>query len=348
MVSLLEEEIVSQPGVIARLLDHELEHIQRIAAHLSPFRFVVIAARGSSDHAALYAKYAWGALAGYPVALAAPALYSLYGAPPKLADALVIGISQSGQSPDIVAVLADARRQGCPTLAITNDASSPLAAAANSVISLHAGAERSVAATKTYTAELVTMAALAACLSGEARRLAELRWLPEAVEETLAVASEPATRAAEHYRQLDRCVVVGRGYNFATACELALKLKELACVTAAAYSSADLRHGPIAAVEPGSAALLVMPSGAAYADLEALTDELGARQIDLAVISDVQAALARAASPLPLGTKRGAVPEWLSPVIAVIPGQWLALRLAEAKGLDPDTPRGLRKVTRTL
>jgi glutamine---fructose-6-phosphate transaminase (isomerizing) len=348
MVSLLEEEIVSQPGVIARLLDHELEHIQRIAAHLTPFRFVVIAARGSSDHAALYAKYAWGALAGYPVALAAPALYSLYGAPPKLADALVIGISQSGQSPDIVAVLADAKRQGCPTLAISNDASSPLAAAADSVISLHAGAERSVAATKTYTAELVAMAALAACLSHEAARLEELKWLPEAAEAALAAAFDTAPHAAEAWRAYDRCVVLGRGYNFATASELALKLKELTYVTASAYSSADFRHGPIATVEPGSAALLVMPQGAAYADLAALAAELRERGADLAVISDAAEALALAATPLPLAAADPPIPEWLSPVTAIMPGQVLALRLAEAKGLDPDLPRGLRKVTRTL
>ena len=186
MTSLLEEEIASQPRVVARLLDHELAHIQRTVAALPPFRYVVIAARGSSDHAALYAKYAWGALAGYSVALAAPALYTLYGAPPRLEGALVIGISQSGQSPDIVAVVEEAKRQGCPTLAICNDAASPLAAAADTAINLHAGAERSVAATKTYTAELVTMAALAACLSRDPARLDELRRLPAAMEAALA------------------------------------------------------------------------------------------------------------------------------------------------------------------
>jgi glucosamine--fructose-6-phosphate aminotransferase (isomerizing) len=348
MVSLLEEEILGQPGVIARLLDHELAHIQRVVTRLPPFRLVMIAARGSSDHAALYAKYAWGALAGYPVALAAPALYSLYGAPPKLADALVIGISQSGQSPDIVAVLEDAKRQGCPTLAVTNDATSPLATTAHDVISLHAGAERSVAATKTYTAELVAMAALAACLCHEPTRLEELKRLPEAAEAALAAAFDAAPRAAEAWRAHDRCVVLGRGYNFATAAELALKLKELTYMLSIAYSSADFRHGPIATVEPGAAALLVMPEGAAYADLTALAAELRERGADLAVISDAPAALPLAATPLPLAGADQPIPEWLSPVTAIMPGQMLALRLAEAKGLDPDMPRGLRKVTRTL
>src|SRR5579871_4657255 len=157
MPSLLEQEIHSQPDVIADLLRHELPHIEQIVAQLPPFDYVIIAARGSSDHAAIYAKYAWATLAGFPVALAAPSLHTLYASPPRMAGALAAGISQSGQSPDIVAVLEEARRQGRPTLAITNDDDSPLAAAADHVVSLHAGPERSVAATKTYTAQLAVM-----------------------------------------------------------------------------------------------------------------------------------------------------------------------------------------------
>jgi glucosamine--fructose-6-phosphate aminotransferase (isomerizing) len=348
MTSLLEDEIASQPAVIARLLDGELEHIRRTVAALPPFRYVVIAARGSSDHAALYAKYAWGALAGYPVALATPALYTLYAAPPRLEGALVVGVSQSGQSPDIVAVVEEAKRQGCPTLAICNDAASPLALAADTAIDLRAGVERSVAATKTFTAELVAMAALAACLGGDPVRLDELRLLPGAMDVALASAWRTAPAVAERWRQVDRSVVLARGYNFATASELALKLKELTYLMAAAYSSADFRHGPIAALEPGAAALVVMPAGAAYADLLTLASDLRDRGADLAVISDAPEALALASAPLPLDVGAARVPEWLSPVTAVIPGQALALRLAEAKGLDPDAPRGLRKVTRTL
>ncbi len=348
MSSLLEEEILSQPDVITRFLDTELEQIQRTVAALPPFRYVVIAARGSSDHAALYAKYAWGALAGYSVALAAPALYTVYTAPPRLQGALVVGVSQSGQSPDIVAVVEEAKRQGCPTLAISNDVASPLGKAADAAIALHAGIERSVAATKTYTVELVSMAALAACLGGDRARLDDLRRLPAAMGTTLTKALEAAPAVAERWREVDRCVVLARGYNFATASELALKLKELTYVMAAAYSSADFRHGPIAALEPSEAALLVMPNGAAYPDLLALATDLRTRGAQLTVISERPEALALATSQLPLSVGAHAVPEWLSPVLAVIPGQALALRLAEAKGLDPDTPRGLRKVTRTL
>lgn len=358
MPSLLEDEIRSQSAVVAHLLDTQLPAIEAVAAALPPFRYALIAARGSSDHAALYAKYAWGALAGYPVALAAPSLTTLYAAPPRMEGALVVGISQSGQSPDIVAVVEDGRRQGCPTLAITNDPGSPLAAAAGAVIELGAGAERSIAATKTYTAELAALATLAACWSADAAaRLDELRALPDTLDAAISSAFAAVPRDGDALRALERVVVIGRGYNFATASEIALKLKELTYGMAAAYSAADFRHGPIATAEAGPeapAALLVMPSGRAYADMLALAGELRARGIELAVISDEPAALglARLPLPLPLGDASAVsgapLPEWLSPVTAVVPGQVLALRLAEAKGLAPDTPRGLRKVTRTV
>lgn len=343
-VSLLEEEIASQPEVIGNLLAREIEHIGEIAAQLPPFEYVMIAARGSSDHAAVYAKYAWGGLAGRSVALASPSLHTLYETSPRLDGALVVGVSQSGQSPDILAVVAEGKRQGRPTLAITNDGASPLAAAADHVVELHAGNERSVAATKTYTTQLAVMATFAAVWSGSQERLAELRRLPDALERTLKGAAGVAQRT-ERYRYMDGCVVIGRGYNLATAFELALKLKELTYVMAIPYSSADFRHGPIATIDEGSAAILVMPEGRALDDLLALARELRYRGAELLVISDAPQALECATVALPLAAS---TPEWLSPVTAIVPGQVLALHLALAKGLDPDAPRGLRKVTRTL
>ena len=181
MPSQLEEEIKSQPEVIAHLLESETEHITNIVAQLPEFHYALIAARGSSDHAATYAKYAWAALAGYPVALATPSLQTLYHTSPRMSGALVVGISQSGQSPDIVAVLEEGKRQGRPTLAITNDASSPLAAAADHVVELHTGPERSIAATKTYTAQLVVMVLFAAAWRHSQQHMNELQGLPEAL-----------------------------------------------------------------------------------------------------------------------------------------------------------------------
>jgi glucosamine--fructose-6-phosphate aminotransferase (isomerizing) len=343
METILESEIRSQPAIIERLLERGAEHIAAIVAALPPFDYVMIAARGSSDHAALYAKYLFGALCHVPVALAAPSLYTLYQSEIRLGGALVIGISQSGQSPDIIAVLEAARAQQRPTIAITNDGVSPLAQAADHIIELHAGIEQSIAATKTYTAELAVIAALAAAWSGDPQRREELRHLPTALEETLALGASIAGESAR-YRDTDAITVIGRGFNYCTAFEVALKLKELTYIMATAYSSADFRHGPIATVGAGSPVLLIAPSGHTFADMMDLAAVLRARDADLLMISDTPAALGLARSPFPLAA---GTPEWLSPIIATLPGQHLALRLAQAKGIDPDAPRGLTKVTRT-
>jgi glutamine---fructose-6-phosphate transaminase (isomerizing) len=350
--SILEREIASQPAVITALLAREAPHIAAIVAHLPPFEYVVIAARGSSDHAATYAQYAWAALGGYPVALAAPSLHTLYQAPPRLHGALVVGISQSGQSPDILAVVEEGKRQGRPTVAITNDPASPLALAVDHVVDLGVGAEQSIAATKTYTAELAVIALFAAAWSGASDAIAALAAVPPTLEATLesigatALASAAALSSrAPAVATMNRCACIGRGYNLATALEVALKLKEVAIVLAAPYSSADFRHGPIAVIDERAPVLLIMPSGRAFDDMWALAGDLRARGAALLVLSDVPAALALADLPVPLPTPAA---DWLSPLSAVLPGQILALRLAEVQHLDPDQPRGLRKVTRTL
>jgi glucosamine--fructose-6-phosphate aminotransferase (isomerizing) len=208
---------------------------------------------------------------------------------------------------------------------------------------LHAGVEQSVAATKTYTAELTVIAALAAAWSGDPRRHEELSQLPSALDETLAPGANIAEVSAR-YRDADAITVIGRGYNYCTAFEVALKLKELTYIMASAYSSADFRHGPIATVGAGSPVLLIAPSGQTFADMMDLASVLRAREADLLMISDAPAALALARSPFPLPA---GTPEWLSPIIATLPGQQLALQLALAKGVNPDAPRGLTKVTRT-
>lgn len=344
MATLLEQEILSQPEVITRLLERETKHIQHIVEQLPAFHYALIAARGSSDHAATYAKYAWAALAGYPVALAAPSLQTMYKTQMRLAGALVVGISQSGQSPDIIAVLEEGKRQGRPTLAITNDGASPLAAIADHVVEIHAGLEQSIAATKTYTAQLAVMAMFAAILSDHAQHLAALQQIPAAIESTLLRDPEIA-QLAERYRYMDRCIIIGRGYNYATSFELALKLKELTYIMATAYSSADFRHGPIATVESGLPVFLVMPAGATFDDMLDLAIELQQRGAELLVISESEHALAIARTAFPISP---GVPEWLSPLTAIIPGQLFVLRLALTTGLDPDIPRGLHKVTRTL
>jgi glucosamine--fructose-6-phosphate aminotransferase (isomerizing) len=341
----LRIEILEQPEVLAQLLSKEEAAVQEIAAAIRAreVAHVLIAARGTSDNAARYGQYLLGGYNRLPVGLATPSLFSVYRQPPHLGRGLVIGISQSGQSPDIVAVLAEARRQGGATLAITNDPSSPLAGEAEFVIPLHAGEERAVAATKTYTAQLAALALLSCALGNDGSRMESLRQVPEAVQQVLD-GQEQIARAVERYRYMETCVVLGRGYNYATAFEIALKLKELNYLIAESYSSADFMHGPIAVVGSGFPAMVVAPSGRMFDTMRKFSLELKTRGAELLIISDRQDLLTEATTPLPLPE---GVPEWLSPIVAVVPGQLFALYLTLVKGHDPDQPLGLQKVTLT-
>jgi glucosamine--fructose-6-phosphate aminotransferase (isomerizing) len=342
----LRGEILEQPDVARRFLERAPEMVGPLADAIRArdLDHVVIAARGTSDHAAIYAQYVLGIRHGLSVGLGTPSIISLYGAAPRLDRSLVIGISQSGASPDVVAVVEAGRRQGAPTLAITNTPDSPLGRAAATCIDLGAGHEHSIAATKTYTTELVAIAALSTALGGDLSDEHALAAVPVAMAAALDREPVIRTMAADH-AAASRLLVLARGYEYATAREWALKIKELARVFADPYSAADFQHGPVALLEPDVPALAVVRPGPTEPGLvellRTLRDDQGAA---LAVVSEVTAALELARWPiaLPAGT-----PEWLAPIVSIVVGQLHALHLTIARGLDPDAPRGLTKVTRT-
>jgi len=344
--SQLSQEIFEQPDTLYRLLNRGRDVVRTAAERIRSFdpAWVTIAARGTSDNAARYAQYLLGAHNRLSVALAVPSLVTLYDSPPAMDRALVLGISQSGQSPDIVSVVNVARNQGAATLAISNDPGSPLALAAESCLPLYAGDEKAVAATKTYTAQLLAIAMLSAALDDDDSRWDQLDAIPAFVEETLAL-NQNIESAVSRFTNARQLLVVGRGFNYSTAFEVALKVKETSYIVAEPYSVADLLHGPVAMVEPGFPVLLVAPSGAAYEDSAELMSLLEKRGAEVVVLSNESALLARAPSTLRIPEN---VPEWISPIVAIVAGQMWALGLALAKGLDPDHPRGLSKVTLTL
>lgn len=343
----LRSEILEQPAVLERLLRTQQRPVREMARAIESrgVHSIFVAARGTSDNAALYGKYLWGSRNRLPVALAAPSLFTAYDTPPDLSGSLVVGVSQSGQSPDIVSVVAEGRRQGALTLAITNDPSSPLAQEAELVLDTATGPEQAVAATKTYTAQLLAIALLSAALAGDEGRLDALERLPELVHEALALEAA-IENAVQRYRYMTQCVVLGRGYNYATAYEWSLKLKELTYVVAEPYSSADFQHGPVAIVSQGFPVLAVVPSGAVFDDVLSLLRTLvEEHRAELLAISNEDAALALAQTPLRLPAD---LPEWLSPLVAIVPAQLFCYHLTLAMGYDTEAPRGLSKVTRTL
>jgi len=341
----LQREIFEQPRVVERLLSRQKTLAWRLAEIIrqrSPAG-ILVAARGSSDNAALYGKYLLGMRNGLVVALAAPSMFTKYRRPPRLHGWVVLGISQSGRSDDLCQVLREARRAGCLTVAITNFPQSPLARLASEVFPLEAGPERAVAATKTYTAQLAALALLSTAMRRDKHAMRQLESLPEAMQRVLD-SSRQLSGEAQRYRYLEQLAVIGRGYNYCTAYELALKLKELAALGAEPFSSADFRHGPVAMIRPGAAVLAVATAGNCFSDLMALLRELRRRRAELLVIGNRPAALRLAQTPFSLPAQ---LPEWLSPLLAVLPGQVLALELTRVRGLPTDRPIGLKKVTRT-
>jgi glucosamine--fructose-6-phosphate aminotransferase (isomerizing) len=341
-------DIAEQPAGYARLLEGApaaaITAAAAVIAQRRP-RHVMFVGRGTSDHAALYAAYLTEIRLGIPAGLASPSAITLYGARPDLRDALVIGVSQSGGSPDLTGVLSVARESGALTCAVTNNPGSPLAAAAELSVDVAAGHERAVAATKTYTAELMALLLLIEGIrAGDGVLPAEERTaiekLPQLAEDVLT--DSGADDLARRYRFASRMVTTGRGYAYPTARETALKLMETSYLPALAFSGADLLHGPLAMTDTDVPVLAVVGSGPGGDSMIDVVNRLGDRNADVVTIgaADVPGAAGRLAVP--------GVDERYAPLLDILPLQKLALALARARGEDPDAPRGLNKVTTTL
>ncbi|GAP13748.1 glutamine--fructose-6-phosphate transaminase [Longilinea arvoryzae] len=342
----LHNEIMEQAAVLENLVKNQWGAVQKIAEDIRKhdIDYVFLAARGTSDNAGRYAQYLWGIYNQLPIALAAPSLFSLYQMPPRLKNALVVGISQSGMSPDIVSVLKEAKRQGCLSVAILNTPESPMGEAVSHVLDISAGIEIAVAATKTYTAELMAIAMLSAALRQDEDAYQTLKkvpgWVAAMLDQDAALG-----RIAERYRYMDQCVVLGRGFNYSTAFEWSLKMKELCYVAAEPYSSADFLHGPVAVVSQGYPVMAVVPDGkVADGILELLRSLRKERNAELFVFSNRADALDLAQSRVALPAD---MPEWVSPIVSIVPAQLFAYHLTRVKGYDTENPHGLHKVTET-
>ena len=339
--ALMAAEIAEQPAVWRRLLAGAgpdggagVDRAGALVRRRCP-RFVLFAARGTSDHAALYAKYLTEIRLGLPAGLVSPSTLTAYAARPDLRDVLLVAVSQSGGSPDLLRCVEVAREQGALTVAVTNHAGSALAGAADAHVDVLAGPERAVAATKTYSAQLLALHLLISAVLGEddARAAA----LPDLGEQVLGCTDQIAGLAGR-YRFAQRMITTGRGYSYPTAREAALKLMETAYVSAQAFSGADLLHGPLALVDPLVPVLAVVSAGAGGASMAPVLESLAARHADVLRIGGDGPGVALPAVPA----------EELSPLLEILPLQLLAREVAVARGSDPDAPRGLHKVTETL
>ncbi|HEX6540805.1 MAG TPA: SIS domain-containing protein [Ktedonobacterales bacterium] len=363
-------EIHEQPDALRAAVDAAVAPAQAIAAELARRNIdqIVIAARGTSDHAALYGQYVFQYLNAIPVTLATPSLFTVYRGSLRLDHALVIGISQSGETPEIVEVLSTARQAGAYAVGITNIDGSPLTQVADQTLLCHAGLEQSIAATKTYTTTCAILAALAAALPGGEAIQASLPRLPDLVGAALA-AEETVERAVTRYVFARDCIVLGRGFQYSTAREAALKLEETCYVIATPFSTSDFRHGPAALIERGVPVIVFAPPGRTADEADELLHWLREHDADCIVVSSEARLLELATTPIPMhlpalrpasdqqastapaageaGVGNVSIDELLAPIPYIVPGQLFAHYLARAKGLDPDHPRGLSKVTRT-
>ena len=343
--SLMLKEIQEQPDTLARTLKFETAKVLRFGKFISSrdIRLIVLVARGSSDNAALFGRYLLEITSKIPVSLAAPSVHTLYHSKLRMKNALVVGISQSGEGSDINYVLENSRNAGALTLGITSEADSPMSEIVHETFLIRTGRELSVAATKTYTAQLLMFYLLAAALQN-GRGVERLQHIPELTSNVLRLAPQIES-IVERYRFMDHCIVVGRGLNYANVYELAIKLMETCYVISERFSSADFQHGPVAMIEKDFPVFVFAPPGETYGNMLDLVQRLRQLRAETIIISSESSILKRATREIRIPQK---INDFLSPIPYIVPGQLFAAFLSEVKGLSPDRPRSLQKITKTL
>jgi glucosamine--fructose-6-phosphate aminotransferase (isomerizing) len=339
------QEIAEQPATLEKTIAEERAKVSRLGEALKQrdVDLIVLVARGSSDNAALFGRYLLEITTGIPVSLSAPSVHTLYHAKLNLKHALVIGVSQSGEGEDINRVLENARECGAFTIGITNEAQSSMVSLVDETLLMHGGRERSVAATKTFTGQMMLFYLLAGALANDDRAI-KYELIPDYAARALE--QKPAiVELVQRYVFMENCVVVGRGLAYANAYEFALKLMETCYVVAERFSSADFLHGPLAMIERHFPVILFAPSGAMLKGTKELIKRLHELRADTLVITGDLDAASKCSRAIIMPRE---IDEFLAPIPYIIPAQLFAALLAEAKGLDPDAPRSLSKVTRTL
>lgn len=344
-MSYMWKEIMQQPDVLKRCIKTNEEEINALTAEIRQgnIKFVVISARGTSDNAAVYGKYVFEILMGLPVMLAAPSVFTLYNGSLNFENSLVIGISQSGEALDVAQVLKSANERGAITVSITNFPNSPLAKMSKYHLFCDAGLEKSVAATKTFTSQMYLLGNLAAKLANNANLMDELSTVPDNMSKIFEIADDIKT-TAERYHFVKEMFVLARGINYCIALETALKIQKTTYVGAKAFATSDFHHGPMAMIEKGTPTVIYAPSGPSLNDVIGMISELKNSEVDLLVVSDKQ-------EVCDLGNSSFKVPcsgsDFISPFYNIAVAQMLACYLALEKGLNPDNPRILKKITLT-
>ena len=342
----LEKEIREQPAVLSHVLDENLSTVRAIVAEAKAagVKHIYFAARGTSDHACVYAQYLFGILAGIPCTLGTPSVFTKYGAHVDLSDSLVIGVSQSGRAADCIAVLDSAKADGAITVAVTNNTDSPMAAAAKYHLYCAAGPEVSIAATKTFTAQALLLASLAAVWAGNDTFLTELKNVYKAVNDLLTNGTNEIEALAEKYKTISGAIVLGRGVSYPIALEGALKMLETNKLRMKGYPVSDFHHGPVAQVKPGDLMILLAPTGVCFDDCTVMAKKLVDIGADVLVLTDGKSGKIDGTSTLILPFTGS---ELTAPFVEVLVFQMLACKMTEKRGIDPDLAGVINKITIT-